>query len=352
MVFPDSNSVLLEPAVQTRKSSGSWSPDISVIIPVYNGAQVIAACLESLLNQNYPSNAYEIIVVNNASTDSTAQVVEKYPVRLLYCAQRGPSAARNYGIAHSSPSIVAFTDDDCIASPGWLSSLASAYADPTVVGAGGPILAYQRENASPVEIFSHQYSPLINYISGEAEYLPHLYTANASYRKALVDRVGGFNARLLTAEDVDLAWRIQINTGSRLQYVPEAVVYHRHRVTAAGLARQYRLYGYGEILLDTLYQKNPRYPRNLPYQYRRIMSQFLALPRYVASFFLRRIRLGLGRSSQYDALVPWLWLRIESSNLRGKVEGLLDTRFMTDASQVMNSGSQPVARHMIRRGRE
>ena len=118
-------------------------------------------------------------------------------------------------------------------------------------------------------------------------------------------------------------------------YVPEAIIYHHHRSTQAGLARQYRRYGFGEIILDTLYKQYPGYPRGRGYQMRRIISQIAALPRYILSAIWRRVRLATGRATLYEATVPRLWFLIESNNIRGKFEGLIATRFMTDAQPVL-----------------
>lgn len=312
------------------------SPTVSVVIPVYNGADVIGPCLESLLRQRYPAESCEIIVVENGSTDNTTEVVAQYPVRLLHSEERGPAAARNLGIVQSQAEIVAFTDADCIADADWLVRLVEPYADPQIGGVGGAILAYTHGARNPVEQFSDQYSPLVNYMSGEGEFLPHLYTANASYRRDLLDEVGGFNPALITAEDVDLSWRVQLRTDAKLHYTPDAIIYHRHRATRAGLGRQYLQYGFGEIILDTLYGRHPGYPRTRLYQIKRIGRQILALPCYIASMGVRWLRFVSGRATDYEALVPRLWFLIESNNIRGKLRAIIATRFMRDARRALN----------------
>jgi len=312
------------------------TPKVSVIIPVYNGAHTIASCLESVLGQTYPGDAYDVIVVENGSTDETSTIAERYPVRLFHSDRRGPAAARNLGLAESDADIVAFTDADCVADAKWLSELVKPYTDPKVGGVGGAILAYEHHNRTIAEAFSEEHSPLVNFVSGEHEFLPHLYTANASYRRGLLAETGAFDPRLVTAEDVDLAWRLQLQTDARVCYSPQAIVYHRHRSTPAGLARQYRQYGFGEILLDTMYGKYPGYPRGRTHQMRRILSQIAALPRYAASTLLRQARLITGGATPYQAAVPRLWFRVESSNILGKIEGLAATRFMTNAQPALD----------------
>jgi len=313
----------------------AFVPKVSVVVPVYNGADTIALCIESLLQQDYPSDAYDIIIVENGSIDNTTSIVQKYPVRLFHSSIRGPAAARNFGIARSNADIIAFTDADCIAHPRWLSELVPEYQDPEVGGIGGSILPYEHAERNFVEIFSEEHSPLTNFTSGEHEFLPHLYTANASYRQRILNEVGGFNPNVITGQDVDISWRVQLQTKTRLHYAPDAIIYHHHRSTRVGLARQYRRYGFGEIVLDTMYGKYPGYPRNRNYQLRRICNQLAALPRYALSIGLRQFRLALGKTTHYQASVPKLWFLIEWNNVRGKIEGLFATRFMTDAQPAL-----------------
>ena len=308
---------------------------ISVIVPVYNGARTISTCIESLLSQNYPSEAYEIIVVDNGSTDDTIGIVSKYPVKLFKCSQPGPAATRNFGIAQSKAEIIAFTDADCVADVNWLSELVLPYKNPDVGGVGGEIAAYVHNGGNDVERFSDEKPPLVNFISGKHEFLPHLYTANASYRRTLLNTVNGFNSNLITGEDVDLSWRFQLETHVKLEYMPQAIIYHRHRTSKLDLAKQYRQYGFGEIILDTIYQNYANYPRGRKYQIKQIIKQVVALPRYVASMVLWKIRQVRGKASPYQAAVPRLWFLIESNNILGKIEGLWVTRFMTSSGSVL-----------------
>jgi len=312
-------------------------PTISVVVPVYNGERTIAACIESLLAQDYPADRYDVIVVENGSTDATSEVVGRYPVGILHSAVRGPAAARNLGVGQSKADIVAFTDADCIAHPRWLVELARAYADePEVGGVGGAILAYVHEERTNVERFLDEHPPLINWVSSAGQYLPHLLTANASYRRSLLISAGGFDATCLAASDVALSWRLQIDLGTRLMYAPKAVIYHHHRATRAGLARMYRRTGFVEVLLDTMFQHAPGYTRARMYHLQRLVGQCSRLPIYLGAAAMRRLRLARGKITPYEAEVPFLAFLRESSNIRGKVEGLLATRLMIDASPALS----------------
>lgn len=310
-------------------------PMVSIIIPVYNGGTIIGDCLASLGRLNYPRDLYEVIVVENGSTDNTVEVVKQYPVIFLNCEKRGPAPARNLGLQASKAEIAAFLDADCVAHCDWLAELVRPFQDPQVGAAAGLISSYPRPEGNFIDRFSDQFPPLVNFWSGPGEFLPHLYTANASYRRAPLIELGGFNPSMQTGEDVDLSWRFQLHTDYKVVYVPEAVVYHRHRSTSASLARQYRQYGYGEIILDTLYRKYPGYPRTPSYQMKRILRQIRSLPTYASSVFVRRLRYMFGKAAHYDAVLPWLWLMVELNNIRGKIEAVLDTRLMSDASRAL-----------------
>jgi glycosyltransferase involved in cell wall biosynthesis len=311
---------------------------ISVVVPVYNGAQSIADCIESLLKQDYPD--FEVIIVNNNSTDNTVSIVETYPVRLVFCAERGPAPARNAGIEASTADIIAFTDADCIAESNWLSELVKPYANPEIGGSGGAIQAYQHDHLTMVEAFSVEHSPLVNFMSGDHEFLPHLYTANASYRRSILTQTGGFNPHLVTAEDVDLAWRAQLETGTKVEFAPNAVIYHHHRETQQGLARQQRNYGFGEILLDTMYGKYPGYPRNLTFQIRCLASQIKSIAIYLAAMVVRRWRRWRGRASDYDVAVPGFRFVIESNNVIGKLKALKATGLMRNTNGILRQGDR------------
>lgn len=322
------------------------SISVSVIVPVYNGESIITMLIDSLLAQSYPRHLYEIIVVENGSTDRTIEVVSAYPeVQLLRSVERGPAAARNLGIAHSKADVIAFTDADCIAEPNWLEELVRAYSDLGVGGVAGEIIAYQHAHQTDVERFSDETSLLQNYISGSHEFLPHLYTANASYRREALIKVNGFNPKFATGEDVELSWRMQLETTYKVAYAPKAVINHRHRTSLARLKRQYYQYGFGEIFLDTEFGRYPGYPRTRQYQMYKIATQIIHLPIYLFSIVLRCIRYSLGSITKYDVLRPYYQLSIEYSVIVGKIEGMVLTRMMTTTETVVK---RPITEYIKR----
>ncbi len=117
---------------------------MSIIIPTFNGASRINNCLDALLKQTAERDA-EILVVNDGSTDNTADVVTRHAgIRLVSQANAGPAAARNRGASEARGTIILFTDDDCVPMPNWLDAMIKPFDDPEVVGAKGVYRSHQK----------------------------------------------------------------------------------------------------------------------------------------------------------------------------------------------------------------
>ena len=314
----------MESSVNNKRGQGhSVQPFVSVIVPVYNGLQTIAACIESLLAQEYPRELYEIIVVDNNSTDSTDKTVQRYSVTLLYeLTLQTPAAARNRGIQAARGDILAFIDADCIASSTWLQLLVAPLVDPVVGAVSGSIEGYQPQPL--VEQFFDTLKPYA--VDSEQRFVP-LLTGNMACRRSLVEQLGLFDEHLSTAEDLDLGWRIQATAGKRIVYQPEALVHHKYRSTVRGLFHQYRRYGFSEILVDTLFKGKAVCPRTPRQQLVTMLHQIRALTTYALSFLRRCVTWPKHRYSREDLFWPGLWLVVEGGNLLGKLEGLVATRF-------------------------
>jgi glycosyltransferase involved in cell wall biosynthesis len=201
-------------------------PEISVIVPTYNGASRISSCLESILNQN-TSRIYEIIVVDDGSTDDTAHVVSTFPeIRLFVRQNRGPAAARNFGVSQALGNIIVFTDDDCIPLPDWLENLVQPLDDSRVTGCKGAYLSKQSEvTAQFVQI---EYEEKYEILAGMKE-TNLIDTYSAAFRKSAFSEVGGFDESFPNAsvEDRDLSIKLA-QAGHKLVFVPTALVYHTH----------------------------------------------------------------------------------------------------------------------------
>jgi glycosyltransferase involved in cell wall biosynthesis len=233
-------------------------PHVSVIVPVRDGAATIGTCLEALAAQDYPARAREVIVVDNRSTDATRAIVAAHPVRLVEePAVQSSYAARNRGVLAARGTVLAFTDADCVPDPGWLGALVAPLSDETVGGVAGAIEAFAAD--SVVERYQARRA-----IRADRAYAhpvrPFAQTANVAYPRAIVEALGGFDARLPFGGDLDFSWRMQVETGRRLAYAPDARVRHRHRTTWRGLFRLYEKNAVANCLLAARYPHYARYP--------------------------------------------------------------------------------------------
>jgi len=323
----------------TNTDHDDFFPFVSIVIPVYNGARTIRLCLDAIQQLDYPRERYEVIVVDNNSTDGTPEIVSQYPVRLLHERElQGPHAATNTGVRQARGEIIAFTDSDCVPETGWLRALVAPFSDEDVVAVGGRIEAYQP--ASPVERFLQKLKPLRHCYQMSESFPVPIITANAAYRADALHAVGFFNANMYTGSEVDLAWRVQWTTGGKVVFVPEAVVYHKFSPSVRPLFRHFRIYGYSEIMLGTLYKDMPGYPRPPRDQLRVMLRQGRALLTYMASLVYRSLTARFRKQGLDYVLWPALWLVAESGNICGKLEALWLTRFYR--KQFWTEGPRPI----------
>jgi GT2 family glycosyltransferase len=212
-----------------------WQPSVSVVVPAYNAAATIDDCVRSLLELRYPRELLELRVVDNASNDRTDRALRSYGERIIVTQElrRGPAAARNAGVRAGVGDVIAFTDADCTVEPDWLAHLVDALEDPGVGVAGGSIRA--RAGANQVERYGeeiHDHRKAIELYSP-----PYAITMSWASRRDVVAEVGGFDEGLRRGEDVDLSYRI-FQSGYKLSFVPDAVVYHRNEGNQLGLFRE------------------------------------------------------------------------------------------------------------------
>jgi glycosyltransferase involved in cell wall biosynthesis len=217
---------------------------VSVVVPAFNAQETIGDCLDSLLAQTYAEQAFELIVVDNDSTDATGDVLRAYEgeIRILHERRRGAAAARNTGIAHARGEVVAFTDADCTADRDWLRNIVEPLFDRSIGIVGGEILAADPCNA--VERFAVQVHD--NRKSIEVFRPPYVITMNCCAPRAVLERLNSFDVRFRRAQDVELSYRA-VQAGYRLVFRPAAIVYHRHPSTLRGLFRKGFQHGFASV---------------------------------------------------------------------------------------------------------
>jgi O-antigen biosynthesis protein len=221
-------------------------PKVSVVVCVYNGERTIDACLASLENLNYPN--YEVVVVNDGSTDGTRQIAESYDyIRLINQDNKGLSQARNVGIGASDGEIIAFTDADCMADADWLNHLVARFQSSEFAAVGGPNLTPPDDSFVAACVAVSPGAP--THVLLDDEVAEHIPGCNMAFRREALQSIDGFDPIFRAAgDDVDLCWRLQ-NKGYKIGFSPAAIVWHFRRNTLRDYLKQQRGYGKAETLL-------------------------------------------------------------------------------------------------------
>jgi len=289
----------------------SASPlETSVVVATHDRAERLSALLASLRTQTVAPSRFEVIVVDDGSTDATSALLEREDTRAgldLRAIRRpragGPAAARNDGWRSARAPLVAFTDDDCVADPGWLAALvAAARSHPGAVVQG-------RTEPNPAEL--DRWGPFSRSLAAR-RLGPWYQTCNIVYPRELLERLDGFDASAYSGpggEDTDLAWRA-IEYGRETVYADDARVLHA--VSRLGPLGKLRVaWRWTESM--RVFARHPALRRTE--LKRRIFwkgSHYLLLRALVAALLPRRlwlVRRWLG--------LPYLWHLVD----RGRQEG-------------------------------
>jgi GT2 family glycosyltransferase len=210
-------------------------PSVTVVVPAYNCADVIGAQLEALSVQSYPGH-FDVVVSDNRSVDSLAEVVDSFRDRLdvrrvAAFEKQGVSHARNVGCRATDSDVIAICDADDVADTRWLEMMVAGLVEADLVGgrrevgmlnAGLPLWREAPKQA----------------LSAPLSFLPYPNGANVAMRRAVFEDVGGWDEDLVAGgDDVDFAWRAQL-AGFSTQFVPDALVHYRYRESVCDTVRQ------------------------------------------------------------------------------------------------------------------
>jgi glycosyltransferase involved in cell wall biosynthesis len=251
------------------------SPFVSVIIPVYNDAERLRCCLEALRAQSYPGDRYEVVVVDNGSSDDLRPLVAGFTgVRFEREHDVGSYAARNKGIGASKGAILAFTDADCLPDPDWIESGVRALAARPDCGAvGGRIEMVPRD---PERITAFDLHDLV-WGMPQRVYVEHFglaATANVFVYRSVFDRTGPFDPTFRSCGDCEWSFRLEA-AGVEIAYADDVRICHPTRSTFAEfVSRRRRITGgfhqLGQVLARSYPTKDFEIPRTFRHSYQRI----------------------------------------------------------------------------------
>ncbi|MBF0547485.1 MAG: glycosyltransferase [Candidatus Riflebacteria bacterium] len=228
----------------------------SVIIPVFNKPRELENCLEALVKQNN-SPAFEVIVVDDGSTENLSKVKEKFAARLnlRWCKlekNQGPAVARNAGIKMARGNVVVFTDSDCQPDLNWLKRMTAPFCDPEITGVKGSYKTRQVDTwAKLAQIeFEERFDLLEQSLD-----IDFVDTYSGAFKRADLIKIGGFDTSFTKAdnEDVDLAFRIKL-MGGHFVFVRDAFVEHKHR---EGFWNYFKLKFFRGFWRSKVYEKHP-----------------------------------------------------------------------------------------------
>ncbi len=239
-------------------------PFVSVVLCTYNSGNNLIESVQSIINQSYPKDLFEIIVVDDASTDNSLQGISKLDLRIIRHTQnKGVASARNTGLFAAAGSIIAYTDDDCIVDTNWLSELVKQYSNEGVIGVGGLTIPYSTNtltekymaasgygNPAPIEFrlaksivsrFFVYMRDMVLPVTSQSQVVKvqDIYTLNSSFRKDALLSIDGFDTDLLWSEDVDLCHRLSEQyPEDSLIFTPKAQIKHKNRTKFLTYIRQ------------------------------------------------------------------------------------------------------------------
>lgn len=216
---------------------------VSVVVPFYNSERYIGQCIEGLLNQEYPEERYEIIFINNNSTDSSADIIRRHPrIKLVSERKRGSYSARNRGLELANGEIIAFTDSDCMPASDWLKEIESAMAH---TDAGIVIGNYQTAGDSFLLTMLEDYeNEKNNYVfSSGIKELYYGYTRNMAVRRVLFDEVGPFLERARGSDVIFIRRCVDRYSCDIVRYSPDIRVRHLELDSPEKFFRKLFIYG-------------------------------------------------------------------------------------------------------------
>ena len=279
---------------------------VSIIVPIKNRGSLLPNLIKNLSNLNYPN--YEIIIVDDCSTDNTKNLLRKYPIKsILLKKSVGSAEARNIGINEAKNNIIALTDSDCFVSRNWLKDLVPFLNIYDVVGGRVEFCDRAERKLNPsikIETVLKKESP-VNFLN----------SSNMLFKKELVKHTGGFlNYRI---EDLEFSWRA-LKKGFRLIYVPKGLVIHHGKRNTLQNIKRYIQYGksYSKIAavhrMDISFKPESIYERKTMWNYLQLIAFpfLLLLALFICGFIILNMIFYLSLNALSLAFLIFLFFRL------------------------------------------
>jgi glycosyltransferase involved in cell wall biosynthesis len=227
--------------------------DLSVIVTTHNRAELIDDTLAALAGQRWDDGTWDVVVVDNDSTDDTASILRGWtsrmpvPLRVVTAAERhGPSYARNTGVAHTAATSVAFVDDDDLVGDGWVEAIGDALRDHALVGSRYEYARLNRPDLAAAHGFQSRH---LATVGGT----PVVSGGGLGCHRDLWERVDGSDESLPVGEDIDFSLRASATGAVTAAFVADATYHLRLRTGAAAAFRRGRLHGRAAVRLHRRY---------------------------------------------------------------------------------------------------
>lgn len=230
---------------------------ISVVVPFHNAEEYIEDCVRALLLQNYPQDCYEIIMVNNNSTDRSAEIIRRYPqIRLVSESKVGAYAARNRGVAESRGTIIAFTDSDCSPCTDWLHRISEAMFCPEVcIVQGRRRFAFESLGLSILSDYEAEKAAYM--FSARTKEIYYGYTNNMAVRRGVFNRIGPFLELKRGADTIFVHRMVEAYSCDAARYAPDICVRHLEVTSVGKWFEKMHIYGRSFRGYSRLVQSRP-----------------------------------------------------------------------------------------------
>ena len=326
----------------------------SIVICSYNGAKNIKKCINSLVNQSYPKDNYEIILIDDGSTDNTYKIASTLPIKIIrHTNNQGLSAARNTGLQHAKGEIYICFDDDCFADRNWLEELMKIYTNQTAgvcgitknstsgiidkflseIGHGNPspakdetknsiaqrLFIYVKDMYNRTSPKTHSHTFRVNEIWGE----------NCSFPSNILKQINGWDKNLSGVEDTDLCERIKRVTKHPFMCTTKAIIFHDGKTPFYQLIK--KPYQRGDAVLR-FYLQNNKFPPIFPFPLiiltvtivsmsiigSNALLMLILFPQVLYGWWLVKL---IKTKKLYYLLFPYIQLSLEVATLLGLLKG-------------------------------